>query len=414
MNSYLYLLNYFIKDDIYHKYRKYLYLEQESKEIKEIYSNLDYLMNKYNIDITLEELELYTVTNASLEKYKTIFKEIFSFIRLQEYKETNKLIIEEILNEIKNKSIARELSIKALNVCEGREDYATLVSYWNSNCSFDSCGSSVEEDSNLITSNLEELINSSVTEKGLRWSLNILNKSLGSLRKGDFGFVFARPETGKTTFLACEVANFLKQTDKPILWINNEEQGNKVMLRVYQAFFSVTLQELIANKERYGKEFEFCSQERFIFIDSATISKRDIEQYCEKYQPNLIVIDQIDKIKGFTDDREDLRLGGIYIWAREIAKRFCPVIGVCQASGEAEGRKWLNMDMVANAKTAKQAEADFILGIGKVHDPGYEGIRHIHISKNKLIGDEDTEPMMRHGKFDIIIKPELAKYYDLY
>ena len=48
---------------------------------------------------------------------------------------------------------------------------------------------------------LAKLHDSQVATSGLRWRLNWLNKALGSLRKGDFGFIFARPETGKTTFL---------------------------------------------------------------------------------------------------------------------------------------------------------------------------------------------------------------------
>ncbi|MCL5460081.1 hypothetical protein M3M33_15700, partial [Loigolactobacillus coryniformis] len=83
-----------------------------------------------------------------------------------------------------------------------------------------------------------------------------------------------------------------------------------------------------------------------------------IEDLCSKYSPSLVVIDQIDKVKGFTGDREDLKLGAIYQWARELAKTHCPVIGVCQADGTAEGVKWLNMGHVTSAKTTKQAEAD--------------------------------------------------------
>jgi hypothetical protein len=68
---------------------------------------------------------------------------------------------------------------------------------------------------------------------------------------------------------------------------------------------------------------------------------------------------------------------------------------------------------VANAKTAKQAEADWILGIGKSHDVGWETIRFLHLSKNKLMGDKDTDPTMRHGKVEVVIKPEIGRYVDL-
>lgn len=71
------------------------------------------------------------------------------------------------------------------------------------------------------------------------------------------------------------------------------------------------------------------------------------------------------------------------------------------------------MANVANAKTAKQAEADWILGIGKTNDPGYEMVRFLHLSKNKLSGDEDTDASLRHGKREVLIEPSVARYVDL-
>ena len=71
------------------------------------------------------------------------------------------------------------------------------------------------------------------------------------------------------------------------------------------------------------------------------------------------------------------------------------------------------MNDVNNSKTGKQGEADFILGIGKVPDEGLETYRYFHLSKNKLQGDPDTEPAMRHGKFEVRIQPDIARYYDI-
>lgn len=236
---------------------------------------------------------------------------------------------------------------------------------------------------------------------------------LGSLRKGDFGFIFARPETGKTTFLASEVTYFASQTDSQILWFNNEEQGSKVKVRCYQAALACELPKLFSDRPRANQEFIKRTKGNIKIYDSASIHKHQVEAICAEIKPSLIIFDQIDKIKGFNNDREDLRLGTLYIWARELAKKYCPVIGVCQADVSGEGRKWLDMGNVANAKTSKQAEADWILGIGAVHDIGLEHIRYLHLSKNKLSGDEDSDPKLRHGKCEVIIKPEIARYSEL-
>jgi KaiC/GvpD/RAD55 family RecA-like ATPase len=236
---------------------------------------------------------------------------------------------------------------------------------------------------------------------------------LGSLRKGDFGFIFARPESGKTTFLASEISHFATQTDRPIIWFNNEEQGSKVMLRIYQATLGLTLEELFNDLEGNKKRYYNLTKGNIKIYDSGSISRNDVERLCYQLNPSCIIFDQLDKIKGFNSDRDDLKLGFIYQWARELAKQYCPVIGVSQADGSGEGKKWLTMENVSGAKTSKQAEADFILGIGKTHEDGMEMVRHLHLSKNKLTGDRDTIPDQRHGRRETLIEPGIARYKDI-
>ena len=71
------------------------------------------------------------------------------------------------------------------------------------------------------------------------------------------------------------------------------------------------------------------------------------------------------------------------------------------------------MEHVANAKTAVQAEADWILGIGKTHQEGFENVRFLNISKNKLFGDVDSIPELKHGRFETLIEPSIARYKDI-
>lgn len=275
-----------------------------------------------------------------------------------------------------------------------------------------------EQQEEFVTSNLEELLKSTFLESGLRFRLNCLNKSLGSLRKGDFGFIFARPETGKTTFLASEISAMLIQlrdmkSTQPILWFNNEEQGRKVFIRIYQAYFGVELDKLLANWKTYHDRFNSEVGHLFLLKDEAQLTKLNVERIVKKINPSLIVFDQIDKISGFQADRDDLLLGSIYQWARELAKTYCPVIGVCQADGTGDGVRWLTMHNVANAKTSKQAEADWILGIGVSYEEGTDKVRYLNISKNKLTGDSDTKDTLRHGRFEVLIRPTIARYEDI-
>jgi len=71
------------------------------------------------------------------------------------------------------------------------------------------------------------------------------------------------------------------------------------------------------------------------------------------------------------------------------------------------------MGHVANAKTSIQAECDFILGMGMTHNPNEESIRFINISKNKLLGDPDSDGTMRHGRSEVLIQPHIMRMKDI-
>jgi replicative DNA helicase len=322
-----------------------------------------------------------------------------------------------LLAATRKAKLLRELSLAAYEVAEGRADFSKVQALTTQLVNQDDSMGGVETcESEFITDDLEELIDAQRKTNGLRWRLQTLNRMLGSLRKGDFGFIFARPETGKTTFLASEVTHMASQLPDdagPVFWFNNEESGQKVMRRVYQAALGVPLTEIYRDPSGYKQKYLALIKGKIKLKDDAGLSKKAVEKLCAQYKPSLIIFDQIDKIKGFENDREDLRLGTIYQWARELAKTYAPVIGVCQADGTGENVKWLTMAHVANAKTAKQAEADWIVGIGKINEIGYDALRYLHASKNKLEGDEDSDPSLRHGRCEVLIEPEVARYKDL-
>ena len=313
------------------------------------------------------------------------------------------------LNAHKQRCIAGELAKLALDVEDGTAKVEELLNKFNELEHEDT----ETEEATPVNMNLHEIYESQIQTPGLRWRLDWLNKSLGSLRKGDFGFIFARPETGKTTFLASEMTHMVSQTDGDILWFNNEEQGKKVAVRCFQALFGLTNKELFDGKENNANKYKEQVGNRikiYDYEDSSSTSR--IESIIKNTNPALIIFDQIDKVRGFKSDRYDLELKKLYQWAREMAKLYAPVIAVSQAGGTGEGKVWLTMDDVDSSKTAKQGEADWILGIGKEQD-NTSNMRFLNISKNKLIGDKDTLPDLRHGNQQVMIKPNIARYEEL-
>ena len=399
--------------DYYNKYYKYInlnYIKVNYSNHYKLFISIDSYYNNYKDRNSITKQELETEYNSNYYLQEQERKELHELVnRIEEQELTNIEQLKDLLTEHKRRALAGDVARIALDVEDGNADMDALMT----KISELDIAEPDSDDVDFVNMDLEYLFEQQAQNPGLRWRLDWLNKSLGSLRKGNFGFVFARPETGKTTFLASEITHMIKQTDGDILWFNNEEDGKAVAFRIYQAYFGQTLQQLRQTKASNNDIYKEEVGNRIKLLDTVDSSNyKRIEEIIKASNPALIIFDQIDKIKGFKADRNDLELKQIYQWAREIAKAYAPVIAISQASGEAEGKLWLTMDMVDSSKTAKQGEADWILGIGKEQD-NTSRMRYFNITKNKLVGDEDTLPDMRHGQGQILIKPEIARYEDI-
>lgn len=407
------LIGFILKYNNYNKYYNYININKDYyKELYLIYKTIPKFFAIYPRDTTIVEFAAFFFDEYPRLKFeeRLVYDSIFK--QASESTDISEEVFYSSLQNSRQRAAATTVAEKAIKVSEGREKGASLeeaFEVWKAEQTIQN----VVPHDKFISDDLDELRSISIGEEGLRWRLSSLNKSLGPLRKGDFGFLFARPETGKTTLLASEITCMAEQTDKPIIWFNNEEQGNKVKLRCFQAALGLTLPQLFSDISGNQAKFLELTGGRIKIYDSGAIFKTEVERIVSSYEPALIVFDQIDKIRGFNADRNDLVMGSIYQWTRELSKELCPVIGVCQADGSGENIKWLTMSHVSEAKTAKQAEADWILGIGKIYEEAFRNVRHFHLSKNKLIGSSEQDPELRHGKWDVLISPEIARYKDL-
>ncbi len=324
--------------------------------------------------------------------------------------ETDESLAFECLQAFINGLVTTQTAVLALEVQQGKKKFSELQALWES---LDSDAEKGQQESDyFVSSDLGELHDSLMGKAGYRWRLDTLNKCIGSLRVGNLVVIAARPETGKTTFLASEGSFLASQSEKPYLHVNNEEAGNAVLLRYYQAVLGLPQDAIFRDLAKSQQLFKDKTGNRIHIYDKPFATKRDIEAVCKQLNPGIIVIDQLDKVGGFDAERNDLVLKAKYQWARELAKKYGPVIAVGQAGGTAENKRYLDMNDLDSSHTAKQGEADVIIGIGKIHDEGYEAVRYLSIMKNKLPGDKDTIPALRHAKIDVRIKPEIARYED--
>jgi replicative DNA helicase len=270
-----------------------------------------------------------------------------------------------------------------------------------------------EAESPFVEDSLDELLAKTETD-GLQWRLQCLRESLGPLVGGTLGHVFARPESGKTTFIHSEVSFIAGQLKdgETVLWINNEEAGARVKLRLYCAVCNATLADIISKQDKAKELFNARGGHRIKLYDTASISVSEIERLCREYRPRLVVIDQGDKVtyRGCESAGNGAdRLKGVYDNLREVVKRCndewkIDMLTVGQADAACEGNKWLQMANLDSGKTGKAGAFDYIIGIGKTYEQNEEGVRFITFCKNKLKGIP--------GRFIVNIDSQRARYSD--
>jgi replicative DNA helicase len=279
----------------------------------------------------------------------------------------------------------------------------------------------IEKDELFVSADLSSIADR-ISSTGYEWRLDVLNRSLGPLRNGNFVIVAARVEVGKTTFLASEVSYIAQQLpkDRPVVWVNNEEESSVVFFRIVQAALGVESKEMIADSKAAMTAYTALmgGDKDKIRVTKDTNHVKDLETLFREVNPGLIIFDQLDKVSGFKEaEREDITLGRIYKWARELARTYGPVIAASQLSATAVDLKdppFIGLDALRGSKTDKPGEADAVITLGKYKEPKTpeeEMIRTINVPKNKLPGG-GTKQMEseRHGQYLVTIDPIRARF----
>jgi replicative DNA helicase len=279
----------------------------------------------------------------------------------------------------------------------------------------------IEKDELFVSADLSSIADR-ISSSGYEWRLDALNRSLGPLRTGNFVIVAARVEVGKTTFLASEVSYIAQQLpkDRPVVWVNNEEESSVVFFRIVQAALGIESKEMIADSKAAMAAYTALmgGDKNKIRVTKDTNHVRDLETLFREVNPGLIIFDQLDKVGGFKEaEREDITLGKIYKWARELARTYGPVIAASQLSASAVDLKdppFIGMDALRGSKTDKPGEADAVITLGKYKEPKTpeeEMIRTINVPKNKLPGGGSKQmESERHGQYLVTIDPIRARF----
>jgi len=358
-----------------------------------LYDTVQKAHDKYDANISIDELySLHTtvfnpaLTRAAKEQFHELLEDI------KETQEPSKQIADDIIKILIERDVAQKIAIEATEIFNGKAaDFNFITNLIEKH----KTGLPAQK-LDAVTNDIEELLEELNFVSKWQFNINVLKTNIGGIGPGNLMIAFARPEVGKTAFWVSLVAapyGFAEQGAKVHAFIN-EEPAVRTQMRAISSFTGL-------NKDQITKDIPTAREEwlkikdNIVMLDTVDWSMDDIDSHCEKHKPDIIVIDQLDKVNiSGTFARTDEKLRAIYTSAREIAKRRnCVVIAISQASADADNKDHITFTMMENSKTGKAAEADLIIGIGSnsIVDPA-NNARVLNVSKNKITGWHGNPP----------------------
>lgn len=384
------IVSFCLRGECYDRVKNILTKDMFEGEWEGIWASLVDAHAKYESDITGSELQAYfdTLHPAMPDNTRIRYWELFE--TLDDDIGTNTDLQERVIKDLWIRHRARLISEKALDIFLGKStEVGDLVKLAQSTAE-----GSVKDKTTYteVDAGLDELLDILTLEPDFKFDWEPLSKHIPGLDRGHFGIIFARPETGKTTFISFLAQKFLAQGLTVAIW-GNEEPAERTKLRTIQSHFKATRKELEESRADYVQKWNSTYDGTLRVFKCVGTSIQEIDDWCKINKPDVVFIDQLDKVKiGGKFNRGDEKLKEIYLQAREIAKRNeCLVWGVSQASAEADSMMHVEYQYLDNSKTGKAGEADLIIGIGRTGDRSPENTkRYICISKNKQNGWHGT------------------------
>ncbi len=249
-----------------------------------------------------------------------------------------------------------------------------------------------------ISDDIADILAQEATDYGMKLPLTALREHVKGLLGGASVAIAARPDKGKTSLIAFILAEFAKQldtyfdSDRPILWLNNEGKGQRIVPRLYQAALGVDVEELIrlSNsgelKAAYEKVVGRVDRIRVKDMHGATLPQ--IEQVIENMRPCVCVCDMLANFRlpggGGGGNKADEVEQKWQQW-REMAVNH-DFIGLATVQVSVEGGNMLfpPYSAMKDSKTGIQGATDLILMMGSLDDPQFDKVRGISTPKNKF------------------------------
>ncbi len=249
-----------------------------------------------------------------------------------------------------------------------------------------------------IQDSIEDILKQEEKDFGLKFPLPILQAHIKGLLGGASVALAGRPDKGKTSLVAFILAAFASQLDRyfdperPILWLNNEGKGQRIIPRIYQAALGVDMDELVAMSNAGTLYDAYTAKvgrvDRIRVKDMHGASFAQIEQVIEAMKPCVVVWDMMANFRlghGNAGGNKADEVEEKWQVAREMAVRHDFVsLGTVQISNEGGNMLYPPYSALKDSKTGIQGATDLIVMMGALDAPEMASLRGISTPKNKF------------------------------
>ena len=251
-----------------------------------------------------------------------------------------------------------------------------------------------------IKTGIGELLAEVSDDKGLKFRrIAALREHILGLQGGASIAIAARPDKGKTSFIASVLTDFAPQVvdmyrgERPILWLNNEGSGKRIIPRIYQAALGKDLNEIIlmsnsntlvpAYTQAVGGVADLIRVK-----DMHGASLAQIEQVIEAQRPAVVVADMLANFRLSSAVNGANKADAVeQIWQewRELMVRHdCIGMATVQISVEGGNMLYPPYSALKDSKTGIQGATDVIIMMGSLDNPDAQTIRGLSSPKNKF------------------------------
>ena len=362
------------------------------EEAKEIYETIETMHGKFDRDIS--PLELFTFWKSqnptSTGSWDEQIEGIIGTISDAETLDTE--IATDVIGSLWRQHVGLDIANLGIRMSEGDTSAMDTLNNLLEQVSQGYLPDDFAED---VTDDIYELLAVVSNTNRFKFNIETLSRNVYGIGRGEFGVIAAYSNVGKTALAIslCAAPGGFCQQDAKVCYIANEEVAKRTKLRAIQAYTGMTKDEIEFDPQAASALYSGI-KDRLIFADAQGWDIQMLDAYLGKQKCEVCIIDMADKIAlntQFNSGHERLR--ELYYRLRELAKKHdCAVIGISQASAEAEGKTRLTPTMLEGSKVGKIAECDILIGAGKANDAENpdDPTRYLTVMKNKISGWHGT------------------------